>query len=65
MSWPDGNPLLQGIAERYASGEDVDFNGLYPNGGTVAALPGYPWQRRRYWHESPQAEQVRKGTDSA
>ena len=65
VRWPDGNPLLQGIAERYASGEDVDFNGLYPNGGTVAALPGYPWQRRRYWHESPQAEQVRKGKDAA
>ncbi|MDW8319635.1 MAG: beta-ketoacyl synthase N-terminal-like domain-containing protein, partial [Anaerolineae bacterium] len=32
-------------------GAAVRWEALYPDGGRVASLPPYPWQRERYWLE--------------
>jgi len=44
--------LLQSLSELYLRGCRVDFEALHPQGGRVVPLPGYPWQRQRYWVQS-------------
>lgn len=34
----------------YINGADVDWTRAYP-AGRLVSLPGYPWQRRRYWFQ--------------
>lgn len=46
---PERRSLLEGVGALYRSGMSVDWPGLYPGGGRVVSLPGYRWQRRRYW----------------
>lgn len=39
---------LGALARRYEAGEDVDWRGLFPQGGRLVRLPSYPWQRERF-----------------
>ncbi|HEX3760995.1 MAG TPA: beta-ketoacyl synthase N-terminal-like domain-containing protein [Kofleriaceae bacterium] len=44
--------LLEAAAALYEGGVDLDLSRLFPAGRPRIALPGYPWQRRRYWIEA-------------
>jgi acyl transferase domain-containing protein/NADPH:quinone reductase-like Zn-dependent oxidoreductase len=41
--------LLQAGAGLYAAGCDLNWKELQPSSGSVVTLPGYCWQRTRYW----------------
>ena len=43
--------MLTGLAEAYVRGAEVDW-AVVNAGGQFVSLPGYPWQRRRYWTDS-------------
>ncbi|KAB8178313.1 type I polyketide synthase [Microbispora catharanthi] len=40
--------MLRSLGVAYVQGCDPDWSRLYP-GGRFTPLPGYPWQRRRFW----------------
>ena len=46
---PERETLLQACAGAYAAGCDLDWKHVQPTPGQVVSLPGYPWQRKRYW----------------
>jgi acyl transferase domain-containing protein/acyl carrier protein len=48
----DGGPgrLVLSLAEAHVHGVEVDWRALHP-GGELVDLPGYAFQRRRYWLE--------------
>lgn len=42
--------LNEGLARLYAEGANVDWNGYHsPFAGRKLSVPGYPFQRQRYW----------------
>ena len=42
------------VAEAYAAGVDISFNGLFVGENrSRVAIPGYPFQRRRCWFDPP------------
>lgn len=43
--------MLGSLGSLYASGHDVNWNGLFPDGGKCVRPPIYPWRRERYWVE--------------
>ena len=45
--------LLEALGELYRAGQRVEWDRLYPRGGRYVRLPGYPWQRQRYWIDPP------------
>lgn len=45
---PELECMLRSLAVAYVQGCEPDWSRLYP-GGRFTALPGYPWQRRRFW----------------
>ncbi len=45
----DGEDELEALGRRYVAGADVEWRGVFPEGGRVVALPTYPWQRSRHW----------------
>ena len=45
---PEGGALLRAVAEAYVAGCEPNWDVLSP-GGRFVELPGYPWQRQRYW----------------
>ncbi len=45
--------LLLSLGALYAHGYTVDWRRLYPSGGRCVPLPTYPFQRQRYWIETP------------
>jgi acyl transferase domain-containing protein/acyl carrier protein len=48
---PERAALLEAIAELHVAGCSIDLDARPPASIAHAALPGYPWQRRRYWLE--------------
>ncbi|MFI2827023.1 SDR family NAD(P)-dependent oxidoreductase [Streptomyces sp. NPDC018585] len=44
--------FLTALAEAHVRGVQVDWRAALPD-GTVAELPSYPFQHRRYWHTAP------------
>lgn len=46
---PERAELLASLGALYTAGRTVAWEHFYPEGGTVAALPTYPWQHKRYW----------------
>ncbi|WP_442875952.1 type I polyketide synthase [Amycolatopsis sp. NBC_01488] len=44
--------FLTSVAQLWTRGHDVDWTAVYPQAATVA-LPTYPFQRQRYWLETP------------
>jgi len=41
--------LLSTLSALYETGHPVRWDTVYPNAGAHIDLPGYAWQRRRYW----------------
>jgi acyl transferase domain-containing protein/aryl carrier-like protein len=52
--------LLQTLGQLYTRGLKADWERVNP-AGRLVALPGYPWQRERFWRESDESRQVREG----
>ncbi len=48
---PEHATVLTSLGSLYKLGFDLDWAKLYPN-GAVVSLPGYPWQRERYWFDA-------------
>ncbi|MEV6646533.1 type I polyketide synthase [Amycolatopsis sp. NPDC051371] len=44
--------FLTSVAQLWTQGHDVDWSAVYPDARPVA-LPTYPFQRQRYWLETP------------
>ncbi|WP_437309427.1 SDR family NAD(P)-dependent oxidoreductase [Sorangium sp. So ce388] len=59
---PSEARLLEALAQLFVAGCRVDWKALYP-GGRVVSLPGYPWQRQRYWlaHAPKERQRKRRG----
>ena len=47
--------ILQAVGGWWAEGQEVDWRGLFPDGGRRVELPTYPWQRQRYWVDTARA----------
>ncbi|MEH3138949.1 MAG: type I polyketide synthase [Mycobacterium kyogaense] len=50
----DARTLLGGVAALYSHGHDIDWQAFHP-GGRLVGLPTYPWQSKRFWHETQEA----------
>jgi acyl transferase domain-containing protein/NADPH:quinone reductase-like Zn-dependent oxidoreductase/SAM-dependent methyltransferase/acyl carrier protein len=46
--------LLGSLGALHTLGHDVEWSRLWPEGGRVVRVPGHPWRRQSYWHESPE-----------
>ena len=44
--------MLESLASLWTRGYPVDWARRFPDGGRVVPLPGYPWQRERFWFEA-------------
>lgn len=49
--------LLEALGALYRAGQPIEWGRLYPKGGRYTRLPGYPWQRQRYWVDQPRHAQ--------
>ncbi len=58
---PEQVVMLGSFGKLYTLGYLVNWNRIYPEGGTFVRLPFYPWQKERYWHESIESQQSRLG----
>jgi len=45
--------LAQAQAQLYAAGHALDWSAIQPP-GAVVPLPTYPWQRQRFWFDTPE-----------
>ncbi|MEU5107906.1 MULTISPECIES: SDR family NAD(P)-dependent oxidoreductase [unclassified Streptomyces] len=52
----ESRTLLTALARLHVDGETVDFAAAFPPGTPATDLPGYRFDRRRYWRDAPQAE---------
>jgi myxalamid-type polyketide synthase MxaE and MxaD len=43
--------LYAALGSLYELGREVSWAGVYPAGAPMVSLPGYPWQRERYWYD--------------
>ncbi len=59
---PERPAMLEALAQLFERGADVHFAARFPNGGQVAKLPAYPWQRTSYW---PRDARVSEWSESA
>ena len=53
---PERIQSFQSLSSLFAAGTDIDWDGVYPEGGRVTPLPNYPWQRKRFWFDKSPAE---------
>ncbi|MDF5718965.1 MAG: SDR family NAD(P)-dependent oxidoreductase [Rhizonema sp. PD37] len=60
-SEPERVTMLESFGKLYTLEYPVDWHRLYPQEGQFVRLPSYPWQRERYWNESPKSQQARLG----
>lgn len=61
---PESTVFLQSLALLAARGIEPDAESLFGQGRRYVRLPKYPWQHSRYWFESPQAGNNRRGAYS-
>ena len=52
QSQPEKLQMLNSLTNLFAGGANVDWHGVYPEGGRAVQLPTYPWQRKRFWLEN-------------
>jgi acyl transferase domain-containing protein len=43
--------MLEALGALWVQGQEVDWAGVFPDGGRQVRLPTYPFQRQRYWFE--------------
>ncbi|MBP2328656.1 acyl transferase domain-containing protein/NADPH:quinone reductase-like Zn-dependent oxidoreductase [Kibdelosporangium banguiense] len=61
----DVEALFTGLAELWVNGVEVDWRDVFTDTGAQrVALPGYPFQRTRYWLDAPSAEPGLSGVES-
>ena len=57
-----GAGFVEAVARAYEAGLTVDFSGLFAGEERRRlSLPGYPFQRRRYWFKAPKQPEPGKG----
>ena len=56
----DREALLHSVASLYTLGHEIDWRAIHPTGRLVR-LPRYPWQRERFWLDSPAEPERRNG----
>ena len=61
----DHSQMLSALGMLYSIGYPVDWSQLWPLGGRLVRLPGYPWQRESYWHEPEASKRFRMGQDQS
>ncbi len=49
---PESLTMRSAAATLFANGAALEWEGLFPGGGTRTSLPSYPWQRVRYWQDA-------------
>ncbi|OBF13777.1 type I polyketide synthase [Mycobacterium sp. ACS4331] len=55
----DVRALLNCLGVLHCQGRDLDWTTLQPRAGArLLKLPGYPWQLKRFWNESHEAEET-------
>jgi len=59
--FPEQSRMLESLGQLYTHGQEVNWNTVIPRGGSLVPLPSYPWQKERYWIESPESQQYRMG----
>ncbi len=52
---PEQWRMLESLGQLYAQGQTIAWKSVSPLGGTLAQLPTYPWQKEKYWIESPES----------
>ncbi|MFE5596237.1 beta-ketoacyl synthase N-terminal-like domain-containing protein [Streptomyces sp. NPDC056549] len=55
--------LLAAATKRYRAGEDVRWEEIFDEPGTMVPLPGYPWQTRRFWPGEDRAASTESAAD--
>ncbi|HWD97874.1 MAG TPA: type I polyketide synthase [Bryobacteraceae bacterium] len=53
--------MLAALASFYTSGMPVRWEPFLSSSASFVRLPAYPWQRERYWSESPESREDRTG----
>lgn len=56
---PDNLQLLTTLGAIFTVGNPINWTRFWPEGGNCIRLPGYPWQRQRYWHEPEKSRRFR------
>jgi acyl transferase domain-containing protein/aryl carrier-like protein len=56
---PEARAMATSLARAYVLGCPIDWDQLNP-GGKYVPLPGYPWQRTRYWVDRPTGTRPRQ-----
>jgi acyl transferase domain-containing protein/acyl carrier protein/SAM-dependent methyltransferase len=46
---PERFQMLKSLSSLFVTGAEIDWQGVYPQGGRIVSLPIYPWQRKRFW----------------
>ncbi|OBK76783.1 type I polyketide synthase [Mycobacterium sp. 1274761.0] len=55
----DARTLMMCVAALHCHGHDVDWDAVNPRSGArYVKLPSYPWQTKRYWDETHEAEEA-------
>ncbi|MBR8742211.1 type I polyketide synthase [Nocardiopsis sp. MG754419] len=57
-SRPETHELTAGLAALHTRGTHVDWSALLPEARTLADLPTYPFERRRFWMNAPSEGRV-------
>lgn len=52
---PDATTPVRAAAALHAGGSPLDWDALLAGRGSHVSAPGYPWQHRRHWIDSPGA----------
>ncbi len=60
---PDAAVMLGSLGALYCNGQDVNWKLFYGAKGGHVPLPAYPWQLKRYWNESLEAQEDRHYTE--
>jgi acyl transferase domain-containing protein/NADPH:quinone reductase-like Zn-dependent oxidoreductase/acyl carrier protein len=56
---PESESVLEALGALYVRGQELDPKRLFPEGARRVPLPTYPWQRERYWLDSPAGDSGR------
>ena len=59
----DDFAILGALGGCHTQGRSVSWKAVFPDGGRRVELPGYPWQRERYWVD-PLPAQAPRGRDT-
>nr|VFJ58903.1 MAG: polyketide synthase 12 [Candidatus Kentron sp. FW] len=57
---PESKKLHESLGRLFGMGYSPDWRAISPPGKYIE-LPGYPWQRKRYWQENARAREDRLG----